>query len=236
MNMIEVRLIRPSEIEIGERIRTELGDTEDLEKSIRKFGLLQPIGITENKKLVWGWRRLETWKKVKGDTPIPAIIFPDESSKLAELVENLCRRALPWYLKDIAIAELHKQLEEQAESEFSSDSEEKSGRGRPPKTWSQEDTAEVLGFSTGKVSTAISLAKAIEEQPWLKSAETEEKALEMLKRLEEPKIPLKKPEIKPKTFKCRACQEEYSEPIQPVNVTLCPECEMQFQIWLAERQ
>ena len=59
--MAELRRIRPSEIEIGERIRTELGDTEDLEKSIRKFGLLQPIGITENKKLVWGWRRLETW-------------------------------------------------------------------------------------------------------------------------------------------------------------------------------
>ncbi|MFQ6095536.1 MAG: ParB N-terminal domain-containing protein [Candidatus Bathyarchaeia archaeon] len=221
--------IRPSEIEIGERVRNDLGDIGDLEKSIRKLGLIQPIGITKDKKLIWGWRRLETWKKVKGDEPIAAIVFPEESAKLAELAENLCRLNLPWQLKNTAIAEFHKQLEKQAESEFSSDSEEKSGRaGRPPKPWSQEDTAEVLGISTGKVSTAISLAKAIEEHPGLKHVETEEKALEMLRRLKEPGIE------KPKTFKCRACLREYAYPVQPLKVTLCPFCEIELQMFVQE--
>lgn len=108
---LKILHIHLSEIEIGERLRKDLGDTEDLEKSIRKLGLLQPIGVTENKKLVWGWRRLETWKRVKGDEPIPAIVFSDESSRLAELAENLCRLDLSWYLKSVAVAEFHKQLE-----------------------------------------------------------------------------------------------------------------------------
>jgi len=225
--MVEIIYVSPSEIEVGERLRKDLGNTEDLQKSIRKIGLLQPIGVTKDKKLVWGWRRLETWKKVKGNEPIPAIIFPDESSRLAEIAENLCRLDLTWNLKATAIAEFHKQLEEHAE-DFLSESN-KNSVGRPPKAWTQEDTAEVLGLSQPKVSVALQLAEAIEERPELKSLETEEKALETLKKLKEPKVE------KPKTFKCRACLEEYAEPIQPVNVTLCPECEMQFQIWKAER-
>ena len=226
---MEIIYVHPSEVEIGERLRKDLGDVEDLEKSIRKLGLLQPIGVTRDKKLVWGWRRLQVWKRVKGDEPIPSIVFPDETSRLAELAENLCRLDLPWHLKDTAIAELHKQLEKQAESEFLSESDEKSV-GRPPKAWTHEDTADVLGISRSKVSTSLEIVEAIEEHPDLKSLETEEKALETLRKLREPKVE------EPKTFKCRGCLEEYEEPVNPVNVTLCPECEMKFQMWLADRR
>jgi len=74
--------------------------------------------------------------------------------------------------------------------------------GRPSKPWTREDTAEVLGLSQQKVSVALQLTEAIEERLEVKSVETEEKALETLKRLKEPEIE------KPKTFKCRACSEE----------------------------
>jgi hypothetical protein len=223
--------VSPSEIEIGERLRKDnLGDTSDLEKSIRKLGLLQPIGITGNKKLVWGWRRLETWKKVKGDEPIPAVIFPEETSRLAELAENLCRLDLPWHLKDTAITELHKQLEKQAESDFLSESDEKSF-GRPPKAWTHEDTADVLGISRSKVSTSLELVKAMEVHPELRSVETEEKALETLKKLKEPLKP-----SEPKTFKCQACQDEYEETVTFTTFRLCPSCALDFDYWRIKKQ
>jgi len=226
---MEVTYVSPSNVEVGERLRKDLGDTEDLEKSIKKLGLLQPIGVTKDRKLVWGWRRLETWKRVKGDEPIPAIVFSEESVKLAEFAENLCRLDLPWHLKDMAIAELHKQLEKQSKSEFLSESDEKSV-GRHPKAWTHEDTSDVLGVSRSKVSTSLEIAKAIEKHPELRSVETEEKALAVLRKIENPQP------IEHRTFKCRACQQQFEEPISPVNVTLCPECEMQFQIWLADRR
>jgi len=262
---LEIVYISPSEVEVGEdRLRKELGDTEDLEKSIRKLGLLQPIGVTKDKKLVWGWRRLETWKKVKGDEPIPAIVFPEELSRLAELAENVCRLDLPWYLKDMAIAELHRKLEEEALKyareeivtekgepfrEERERSEEKSADelkgflpasgknlgGRPPKPWTQRDTAEVLGISQQKVSTALSLVEAMEEYPDLKKVETEREALRMLQKLKaKEEAPEKEKE---KTWKCDACGNEYGEldPVAPTRYTLCPDCLVEFETWKAEK-
>jgi len=260
---MEIIRISPSEIEVGEdRLRKDLGDTEDLEKSIRKLGLLQPIGVTEEKKLVWGWRRLETWKKIKDDEPIPAIVFSEDLSRLAELAENICRLDLPWYLKDMAIAELHKKFEEEAikrseeeetrepekktevkaekeepkpeESEFSPACGKKSNRGRPPEPWTQSDTAEVLGISQQKVSTALNLVEAMEKHPELKKAETEKEALRMLQKK------LKRKEEKPekeKTWKCDACEHEFSEldPVAPTRYTLCPDCLVEFETWKAEK-
>jgi len=244
-------------VEVGEdRLRKDLGDTEDLEKSIQKLGLLQPIAVTEKKRLVWGWRRLETWKKVKGDEPIPARIIPEKYARLAELIENICREDLPWQLKDMAIAEYHRRLEGEAikqpivegETEESADAEvrgdfqsaadEKSfrRRGRPPKPWTHEDTAESLGISRSKVTTALNLVKAMEKYPELKKAETEKEALRMLQKLRGKKEKSEK-EKKEKTWKCQACQREFSElePVAPTRYTLCPDCLVEFETWKTER-
>jgi len=43
------------------------------------------------------------------------------------------------------------------------------------------------------------------------------------------------PVEKKKKFRCRACLKQYEEPVKPVNVKLCPECETEFQMWLADR-
>jgi len=74
------------------------------------------------------------------------------------------------------------------------------------------------------MSTALSLIKAIEKHPELKSAETERDALKMLKRL---KVMKKAPERKKKnTWNCNACGKEYGEldPVSPTHYTLCPDC------------
>jgi hypothetical protein len=52
------------EIDIGDRIRKDVGDVSDLAISIKNNGLIHPISVTKNGKLVAGRRRIETFKKL----------------------------------------------------------------------------------------------------------------------------------------------------------------------------
>ena len=52
-----IRDLKISTIKIGTQFRKEMGDLEELAESIRQ-GLLQPIGITPKRELVFGYRRL----------------------------------------------------------------------------------------------------------------------------------------------------------------------------------
>jgi len=205
---MKTTFILPNDVKVEKRFRKDVGDLNGLEKSLQKIGLLQPIGITEDKKLVWGLRRLNAWRNVKGNKPIPAIIFPNELAQTAELVENIHRLNLPWHIQDEAIAKIHKCFEEQAKKDFSSDSDKKS-LGRPPKPWTHEDTANILGFSRSKVTTAINLVEKFDEYPELKTVETEQKALIMLQRFENPSVnPFAEPSKPSYDFEC-PCGRRY---------------------------
>ncbi len=70
-NIVEVSV---SEIVIGERARQGYGFLDSLEKSIRRLGVLQPIGITPDKQLIFGGRRLQACKNLGMET-IPARTF-----------------------------------------------------------------------------------------------------------------------------------------------------------------
>lgn len=50
--------IKISDIHIGNRIRRDGGDLSALMESMKRFGLLQPILIDSNSKLIAGYRRL----------------------------------------------------------------------------------------------------------------------------------------------------------------------------------
>jgi len=205
---MKTMFVYPNEVRIEKRFREDIGDLTNLERSLRKIGLLQPIGITEDNKLVWGYRRLKAWEKVKGNIPIPAIVFPKDLAGIAELVENIHRLNLPWHIQDKAIAELHKWFEEQAKRDFSSESDKKS-LGRPPKPWTHEDTANLLGLSRSKVTTAINLAEKFDEYSELKTVETEQKALIMLQRFENPSVnPFEEPSKPSYDFEC-PCGRRY---------------------------
>jgi ParB-like chromosome segregation protein Spo0J len=69
---IEARLI--SSIVIGKRHRTDLGDIDALARSIAEVGLLHPIVIRADGKLVAGERRLEACKRL-GCTTIPVTVL-----------------------------------------------------------------------------------------------------------------------------------------------------------------
>ena len=57
-------LVRVDEVMVPPRYRKDMGDIDALAKSIAEIGLLQPIVITPDKRLVCGARRLEAYRRL----------------------------------------------------------------------------------------------------------------------------------------------------------------------------
>ncbi|MGC8793982.1 MAG: ParB/RepB/Spo0J family partition protein [Bryobacteraceae bacterium] len=76
------------QIRIGERYRREMGDLEGLAESIAREGLLQPIGLTEDYRLVFGQRRLLAVRDILRWLTIPARVVRVSSLLAAEHDEN----------------------------------------------------------------------------------------------------------------------------------------------------
>lgn len=98
----EIQIDRPN------RQRGDI-DTSDIDESIKRRGVLTPICVTENMRLVFGERRLTSAKKA-GHTEILARIAPNHLTELdlqlLELEENLMRAELPWPDKAKAMRKL----------------------------------------------------------------------------------------------------------------------------------
>jgi hypothetical protein len=84
-------------VRVRERYRVDLGSLDDLSESIRDIGLLHPIVVTRDLRLVAGQRRLEACRRL-GWSEIPATFVAgiDEASALlvAERDENTCRKPM----------------------------------------------------------------------------------------------------------------------------------------------
>jgi N6-adenosine-specific RNA methylase IME4/ParB-like chromosome segregation protein Spo0J len=87
----QIRLVPIASIRIGKRHRTDHGDIAQLASSIEGEGLLQPIGITHDRQLVFGERRLRAFKHL-GRAHIPTAIVNVTSILAGELAENVVRK------------------------------------------------------------------------------------------------------------------------------------------------
>jgi hypothetical protein len=90
--------IAVAEIIVEDRVRESNGSLESLERSIEHYGVLQPIGITKGKKLIFGARRLQASKNI-GKATIPVRIFDIEADDILQALrlereENEHRRDL----------------------------------------------------------------------------------------------------------------------------------------------
>ena len=81
---------RIAEIVVGKRHRRELGDVASLARSIEQNGLLHPVVIRRDGRLIAGERRLEAFKLL-GRTEIPATEVDLEEIARGELAENADR-------------------------------------------------------------------------------------------------------------------------------------------------
>jgi ParB family chromosome partitioning protein len=121
------------DIVVGDRYRKDLGDLEPLKTSITDIGLLHPVVIDGDRRLLVGGRRLEACKQL-GMLTIPAVTAASLSELrqrvMAEKDENVCREAF----KPSEMVALGKTIEEfqRPIAEAAHAAGVKDG-GRPPK-------------------------------------------------------------------------------------------------------
>lgn len=84
--------VRTSSLKIADRHRKDMGDLQSLADSIKEVGLLQPIGITHDKRLVFGHRRVLAMRDILGWKEIPAVTVDLDSIISGEYVENEIRK------------------------------------------------------------------------------------------------------------------------------------------------
>jgi ParB/RepB/Spo0J family partition protein len=128
-----------------ERQRRELTGIDELAESIFRIGLINPVVITPEGNLVAGERRLTACRQL-GWTAIPVQLTSDLSDyelQTIELEENIKRVDLPWQDQSLAIARFHK---------LKADNEP---------DWSQDKTAQALGFTAPSISQHLSVAEEI---------------------------------------------------------------------------
>lgn len=110
MNSDEMVLLNPLTIKVPPRRRsnTDREPFDQLKKSIEEFGQLQPIGVTPDLTLIWGYNRLCACRNL--GLPVKAIItnITDETTRVElEIFENLHRSDFSYKDECKAKAELH---------------------------------------------------------------------------------------------------------------------------------
>lgn len=160
------------DIQTDERYRKDFGDLEALAESIREKGVLQPITVSKNLKLLAGERRLRA-AKLAGLTKIPALVRLTDGeidAREVELYENVFRQDFAWHERDALIAEIDRLYKEKDIN------------------WSGRKTAQLLNKSVTDVARSIKMAKAVELLPELKEKGTAAEAQKVVAKLEEDAI------------------------------------------------
>jgi ParB-like chromosome segregation protein Spo0J len=169
-----------SEIVVGERHRKDLGDVAALVDSIRTLGLLQPLVVTRDKRLVAGARRLEAVRRL-GWTEVDVCVVDSLDDALlalrAEQDENTCRKDFTIEEK-VCIAEALRRLEEPKAKERqrrhggTAPGRPKNTDGNLPpvndeKGKTRDKVAEVVGMSGRNLEKATEVVEAGKEDPTL---------------------------------------------------------------------
>ena len=83
--------MRIDQVQIGYRYRKDLGDVRSLADSIAEVGLLHPIVVTPEGRLIAGQRRLEACRKL-GWVEIPATVVDLLQAARGEAHENFAEK------------------------------------------------------------------------------------------------------------------------------------------------
>jgi ParB-like chromosome segregation protein Spo0J len=123
--------VKIGSVRIEGRVRRDLGDVDALAESIRTVGLLHPIVLDTEGKLICGARRLEAFKRL-GRSTIPHVVAENLSDALlslkAERDENTCRHGLS-PSESVSLGLRLEALEKPAAKKRQAKAGPKSGRG-----------------------------------------------------------------------------------------------------------
>lgn len=149
MNRIKLKL---SDITLLDRQRQDLGDIQSLADSLKQYGLIQPIVVTQDNRLIAGGRRyaaatLLNWESI--DVVYRETLTEDELFEL-ELEENIRRKDFTWQERVLNIATIHEHKVRRWILE-----------GKEGK-WGQKQTSEALGLdSLCTVNYSLQIAKKL---------------------------------------------------------------------------
>jgi len=170
------------DIVVEERIRKDYGNIDELANSIKEVGLIQPVILRHDLRLLVGGRRLEALKRLGIKELIHGCQFiwteelDKEKLQASEIEENLKRKALSWQEEILAkkrLLGLMQSMHGVARSGFPSRSDV---LGITSPGFGINKLASLLGESNAQTSKDIELAGLIEAIPELGRAETKEAA------------------------------------------------------------
>jgi DNA modification methylase len=179
---MEAEQLSIDQVIVGDRVRKDFGNLDELCNSITSVGLIQPIVLSRELVLIAGERRLRALKKI-GVTILPhgkLFIFNDEQDKLKlqamEIEENVKRKELSWQETILAkkrLLEVMQTIHGVARPGYPSRSDQ---LGITSSGFGINKLAALLGESNAQTSKDIELATLIEQVPQLRAAETKEAA------------------------------------------------------------
>lgn len=164
----ELRYISIDKITTDNRFRVDFGDLEGLTESIKDKGLLQPVTVDANLRLLAGERRLRA-AKAAGLTEVPALIRTangEIDAREVELLENIARKDFDWPERARLTAEIDRLYREKNTD------------------WSGRSTANLLNRSQSSVARDLQLAQTITVFPELSTLATADEALKVTKKME----------------------------------------------------
>jgi len=169
-------------IDTSGRIRQDFGDIDALATSIKSVGLIQPIIVNRENKLIAGERRLRALKKLGVVELIHTVhfLFNDELDplKLAamEVEENVKRKSLSWQEEVLAKKRLLDIMVQIHGPSRSGPTARTDIIGTTSAGFGINKLAVLLGESNAQTSKDVELAELITSVPTLAKAETKEAA------------------------------------------------------------
>ena len=144
--------IPPSAIVEGDRVRADYGDLKDLAKSIQENGLIHPIVVDLDYRLVAGCRRLRAMRDILKVTEVPCTfieVADDATLKMLEAEENVRRKDMTWQeqVKSIKLVHQHQVLHAALAAD----------------EWTLIMTGKLVGRSKSSTFNALLVADALEK-------------------------------------------------------------------------
>ena len=168
------------------------GDLSDLKQSIADVGLLHPLVVDPEYRLLAGRRRFQAVTELGWDE-VPITVTPTEGDRLKAfriaIDENLKRKPLTDPEVAIAIKEYDELKRELEGSARQGERTDLTLLQRNKVPWTQQQTADDLGISRPAVVKAIKIAEAIEEYPDLAKEKSGQTIMAEYKRRVIPDIP-----------------------------------------------
>lgn len=173
----EVTMVRHSDVYVGKRRRTEMGDVIDLANDLKENGLINPItvrpptqterelGVDQPYVLIAGERRF-TATVMLGWHEIPVYVresMDELKYRILELHENIKRKQMTWDEEAMAMQEIVQIRQAMAE--------------KVGEKITQAEIATELNIDKGTLTRNIQAAEAIQAQPELKRAASRKAAL-----------------------------------------------------------